>query len=562
MRYRPVVIIVLLFFSWIYPGYNHAKSVVAPANQFAIHLDKPLYITGDIIWYQLYLPQALSNENVAIQGMLITPDDRVEERFFHRSDGQTNLNGRIKIPYSLPSGIYHLVFKGAQTGAGGEVILTEIEVPIYNDLQPLDNLSGLDSDNYSAASLPSNGLDVSIELAEQPIARRDQVNAVVNIKDGTGKGMKSDFSVSVIHYPFDDMVKYQPFAVGPELPESILASLNESIYLKGQLLDSLENPIQANVLGAYASKQNKIHYAKTDPEGKFTLELPDFYALQTLQFLGYYKEQPEIKVNLTPDNSHRSTSKPLIVNEAIQSYLELSRQRKKLAQYYESLTPESVAGEFIDEIQELDPDFTYNTREYIKFEDIGSFFTELITPLQLRKVKGKYQATMTNPTARITAQTRLKGSPLYIIDGKATRNTDFIANINLGNVETIELFYKPENLRRQFNVMGSSGVVRIKTINPIFEIPPNDQEDLFEVSGLQPVADFTPYVPVSSASQDHKLPNFRSTVYWSPEQTTAGNGTADIQFHHTDDKGIFLITVMVQDGNGQTGIATQTYVVK
>ncbi len=537
-------------------------STAPPDNQCVIHLDKPFYISGDVIWYKLYLPQVLDKQDIAVKGLLIAASGKVEDRFFHKSLGNTYLDGHIKIPYSLGSGIYHLVFKAAPKDQQKELILAEIEIPIYNDLQEIRNAKDIEGATVAGKlSEVAGDLSVRIGLDREEYSVRDLITASVSIRDAGNKLVKSNISVSVIHYPADVIADYQTIGVGQSLSEASLQSLQGKIYVKGQLMDTLNNPIKANVLGAYASKQNKIHYAKTNEEGFFTLDLPDFYAHQTLQFMGYYKEEPEIRIKMDNDNEHGPTNKSLVINESIKEYLELSRQRKKLSQYYESLKPQYSTEEFVDEIQQLKPDFTYLTKEYVKFEDVGSFFNELITPLQLKKVKGKYVATMSNPTARITVQAKLKGSPLFIVDGKATRDANFAGNINLGNVESIDLFYIPENLRRQFNVMGSSGVVRITTVNPIFEIPRNDQEDLFEVSGLQPITDFVPYVPKTS-SAEIKRPNFQSTLFWSPDQKTKADGTTDIQFHHTDDRGVFLIEVMAQGENGQIGIATKKYIVE
>jgi len=341
-----------------------------------------------------------------------------------------------------------------------------------------------------------------------------------------------------------------------------LNQLADKIFIKGQVKDSLNQPIQANVLGAYASAQKRIHYGKTDVNGLFTFTMPDFYGNQTLQFIGYPKEVEDIKVSLMKETTFDDRPKQALpINEKILKYLEISQQKKKMAEYFENMAENVEMEEVENNFIGLKADYSYKADDYVKFEDIGGFFSELITPLKFRIVNKIYTARMENPTARDASFSNLPGKPLFIIDGKVTRDANFIARTGWSNVRTVDIFYIAEKLRKQFNILAQGGVVRIETDIPQFTLPPNDLEDVFEVNGLKNAGSFIPFTP-SSSSGEVRLPNFKMPVFWSAEQSTGKNGQSSVSFYQGDDESTFIIEVIAQSADGKFGRATKTYTVQ
>lgn len=539
---------------------------VQAQGSFVIHMDKPFYSTGEEIWYKLYLPTNLQ-KSVAIKTIIINPDGRTTERFFLRSEpGQAYVDGYFKIPFNYQSGMHRIEFRASGAAVEPDIVLAKLEFPIYNDFEIKSLATKLDQSPNSSnqKSAPLGDLKIDIQLDKNTFSKREQVSAKITITDAAGNPVQANYSVATTDAALiQEALPGAPnYAVGQSLSAAQLGQLADKIFIKGQVMDSVGSPMQANVLGAYASVQKRIHYGKTNPRGLFTFSLPDFYGDQTLQFIGYPKESEEIKVSLLKESTFDDRpQEALPINDKILKYLELSQQKKKMAEYFEHMT-ENVDIEAVENnFEGLKADFSYTADEYVKFEDVGGFFSELITPLKFRIVNKIYSARMENPRSRDASFSTLPGKPLFIIDGKVTRDANFIARTSWSNVRTVDIFYFAEKLRKQFNILGQGGVVRITTDIPQFTLPPNDLEDVFEVNGLQPMVNFVPFTP-SSSSAEVRLPNFRTPNYWLANAETSKNGQADINFYQGDEESTFVIEVIAQSADGKLGRATKTYTVQ
>lgn len=535
-------------------------------GSFAIHLDKPFYTTGEEIWYKLYLPTNLQ-KSVAIKTILINSDGNTTERFFLRSDpGKSYVDGYFKIPFSYQSGIHRIEFRVSANPTEPEVTVAKLEFPIYNDFE-IKSLATKVGQNPSAITQQAgdlSDLNINIELPKTTYNKREQVQAKITVTDAAGNPVQANYSIAATDATLiqQALPNAPNYTTGQSMSAAQLNQLEENIFVKGQVMDSVGQPIQANVLGAYASVQKRIHYGKTNASGLFTFSLPDFYGTQTLQFIGYPKESEEIKVTLTKESGYNDRpQQALPINDKILKYLELSQQKKKMAEYFEHMAEGLESEEVENNFEGLKADFSYNADEYVKFEDIGGFFSELITPLKFRIVNKIYSARMENPRSRDASFSTLPGKPLFIIDGKVTRDANFIARTGWSNVKNVDIFYFAEKLRKQFNILGQGGVVRITTDIPQFTLPANDLEDVFEVNGLQAAGRFVPYTP-SNSSGEVRLPNFRMTSYWLANQQTAKNGTADVSFYQGDGESTYVIEVIAQGPDGKLGRATKTYTVK
>ncbi|MCB0258127.1 MAG: hypothetical protein KDE62_00160, partial [Calditrichaeota bacterium] len=152
----------------------------------------------------------------------------------------------------------------------------------------------------------------------------------------------------------------------------------------------------------------------------------------------------------------------------------------------------------------------------------------------------------------------LPGQPLFIIDGKATRDGNYVAHMKMDQVETVSIFTDRAELRQQFNVMGRSGVAIIETSSTDITVPETDADDIFLVRGLQAPAAFPAFTPEQIENDRHR-PFFRPQLYWSPDVRTDASGQANVNFFQSDDTGDFQIRVLVQDERGRMGYAEVVY---
>lgn len=540
-------------------GNNPGVPAANPA--YLIQLDKSFYVNGEVIWYKLLLPATPTHQGAAVKAVLSDRDGKTLFYTFLKNKRAPFVSGYYKIPFDLPGGMYRLSFLASEAITGQVFTLAYADLPIYNDGEKVvsDKVRSDSGPKNTPAVLETAGdvLKVSINLNANTIRSRDQVLAGIRVTDANGQPVTASVSIAVNDHSLITVGGGQPTLI-PGLAAPIAYQLDTSITFKGRLTDYQNQPLTANVLGVLTPQQNRIHYTRTQSPGQINLRLPDFYAQQPIQFLGFPQEEENIKVSLLPDEGLAAKG-DLVYTPEIMHYLELSRQRKKIFQLYKDLEFNLQPSVPMVNVQELKPERTVNVKDYESFENVYLFFKEILTPLVFRQEKGedKVEAKIFTDLGN-RVYDMLPGQPLFIIDGKATRDGNYVAHMKMDQVETVSIFTDRAELRQQFNVMGRSGVAIIETSSTDITVPETDADDIFLVRGLQAPAAFPAFTP-NQIENDRHRPFFRPQLYWAPDVRTDASGQANVNFFQSDDTGDFQIRVLVQDERGRMGYAEAVY---
>ena len=523
-------------------------SAYGQTGRSMIHLDKGYYVTGETIWYSVHLPDFFEGNDRVIRVTVVEDNGRTAGAFHLRTGGKTTLAGYYKIPYEKPTGVYRLFFHGVSRYIGQNLDLAEVRVPIYNDFEKVSTELDQGSVAMHEQAAPS-ALNVNIELDEPSVD--GPAEAVIAITDASGQPVEADFSISITD---TELNPGGILVMGPSVEYRAVQALQTELVVKGNLFDKQGTPLQVNVLGAYSPEVQRVVYSKSDANGKFHVNLPDFNGDRRVQFLGYSVEVEDFDVEVPEEFAPGKIDDQVVYTQEVLDYLDLSRKRKKIYQYFTSIEHNLEPEPIEMDVQELEYDFRYDIEEYQDFDFVYSFFGELITPLKFQLRDSTYSAKLENPRGRTTEETHLRGAPLFIVDGKATRNADFVARIDLGLVKYVDLYYDPYKLRRYFNAVGRSGVINITTKVPDLEFPAEEFADIFVVNGLQPHAEF-PQI----READEGLPRIMPQLYWDGAVETDYDGTATIRFRHSEDRSGFKVEVVAQDKSGARGVGAATY---
>ncbi|PHN07922.1 hypothetical protein [Flavilitoribacter nigricans] len=512
------------------------------------HLDKPLYVTGDILRYRLYLPPAFSGQDVALKTALVDAGGEPVGAFHQQTGGATALDGYLKLPYDLRSQVYHLLVLGTGQESRKKIKLAEILVPVYNDLG--------EESPPAAGPIPETGamaeqLQVTIEQSGGPFQKQEEIPVQVRVTDRNGQSVPADLSVSVI-----DAGLFGGRSNGLSTPVSSTPApandLSDRMYLNGRITDELGRPRAEISFGAYVHDLGETIIGETDASGDFALELPTLTGSADIQFVDLRNDSLRVVLD---DGIELSPTPPIPFNEKIESYLKWSRSRKVIYQLYNTL--EMNLEQTLPERRPkpVEPDQRIVPSEYTAFKDMATFFTEVSTPLKFRIGKeGNLIAQMFNPNPRMRAF--YQGTPIFLVDGKMTRDVDFVQQLELSRIDTIDLYFDFLNLNRYFGKVGSNGIAVLKTSIPNLQVPQPDENSIFRIDGLLASA----REPASDQATDRR-PDFRSNLYWNPT-LPAANGTAGLRFTQSDDLGTFLIRVVARTADGRTGTAVQTYEVQ
>jgi hypothetical protein len=525
-----------------------------------VQLDKPFYVNGEVLWYKIYFPESFQGKSAAVKVKLLDSRGKTIHQVFHRMEKEPFVHGYYKIPFDIEPGRYQLFFLGTRRDEKAAQILAKAPVPIYND-NPiyLRNIEVAEGNFDPAPPLTGGELRVAVTMDRDTVRSREEVRVAVSVRDDAGRPVQAGLSVAVTDRALVEgaIPGGQVIHRGPGLPDGIAGQLEATLFTRARLTDVDGKPLKANVLGAYSSQENQIYYTTAGEQGAVFLELPDFAGRKKLQFLGFYKEEENIRIEPV-DDALPVDDAPLVFTPAILEYLELSNQRKKVFQHYTALEFNIEPALSETGRRELKPDLRLNVQDYEPFGNLATFFREVLTPLRFRlRRDSTYEAVMLNPRAH-DIENEYPGDPLFIIDGKATRNADFIGKMAPDQVQTIDLYFYQERMRSLFNVFGYSGVAVITTTIPDIEIPADDATDILTVSGLQPPAAFPVFHP-DQVGQDAHRPFFRPQLYWNPALTTDKNGEVTFTFYQSDDASTFQIIVVAQGEGGARGFGERMY---
>lgn len=548
MRYIHLCIIgsLLCLSSIVQAQGNSEESII-------IHLNKPFYTTGENIWYKLYFPNSFKQQNLALKLALVNGEGQSLNEHFLKTENQSSVDGYFKVPYEAPSGHYHFVIMGTAKLDKTKVKLGEIFIPIYNDLGDTQNNTLLAKVPSSLAANLSD-LNVDLKLNTDSWSRRDQVSASVAVTDKEGKPVSANLSISIKDVGLLQMAAQEASSIHriPLATTNQAAKLEEDIYINGRVEDQQGKPWQSTILAVYSPTEKQFFYTKSSPNGRFALKLPNLQGNRNLQFMDY--QRTDLKVTLD-DNIVLDDPPVTATKSEISQYLAWSQMRKKIYQLYNTLEdPLSRLAPTINALA-LESDQQFVMEHYEKFDDLSIFFNEIVTPFKLRK-KGKrgYVARMFNPAQQI--RTFYKGSPLFIVDGLLSRDANFIYNIPIEKIDTIDLFFEMQQLKTQFGPIGNSGIVDIKTSLTEMDLPAEDAANIFPIRGIQYAIEET-----QTAERNSTQPHIGPQLFWTASAQTNAKGEFPFSFIQSDDIGNFLIEISVQDEDGERTTFTKFYTV-
>ncbi len=522
-----------------------------------VHLDKAFYVTGEVMWYKIYLPAASREQPFTIRVSLLRANGREVDYFYLNTEGKTYAEGYYKVPFNFQSGAYTLLFSARESQRKRPVTLADVTVPIYNDLQSLPKnimVSEAPSERFSDdEAADADELRVNITLNKDTLQSREEVRVQVAVTDQQGRPVRANLSASITDWALAGTQTMRQPAVTAGYPMPA-ASLARDIYFSGEVTDSLNNSLQDHLLGAFAPEDWSLTYAAMGNGRDFALQLPPFYGERQIQFISYPAEDIDITLETALT---KKTEAQLPYTKGIIEYLTLSRQRKKIFQLYTdlefNLNPERIANS----TEKPAPDRELVVATYEAFEDVFTFLREISTPVAMKYIRktDTYDALMYNPAK----QAFFPEEPLFVVDGKLTRDADFVARLKMEPIDRIDLYFDFGKLFTNYQVMASSGIISLESQNLDLPVPDADAEDIFNVNGLQYPAAFPVFKPENvNANQ----PFFRPQLYWNPVIETDANGRADFTFHQSDDVSTFRIQVVAQDEQGNIGKGSREYVVR
>lgn len=227
------------------------------------------------------------------------------------------------------------------------------------------------------------------------------------------------------------------------------------------------------------------------------------------------------------------------VLDAEDSYAQFNGKLRKVDHSFEFFSSKADLDSLADlnrsrapKVPILEGDNSFNVEDFYLFPTFAEFLNEVVRPLRVGQQKGK-------PLVRVRflEPEIATGDPLYIIDGIATKNTEFFLSLDPKSLKTISVIKYPKKLSR-FGEMAKNGIVIVDTKTGNVREPLNENRLIY---GLNSPMEF-PQLNSEWANESGN-PEFRSTVYWNPLVELNEGGKASVQFINSDDIATLAIRI-------------------
>jgi hypothetical protein len=426
------------------------------------------------------------------------------------------------------------------------------------------------------------------------VAQRENVSMEVRIQDSSDESLPSEFTVSVLQDKFfnkrhvtnpmlsdfpplqerierwglfsdnfiNDFLITQPGKISwsevlsEKLPE-MSRPFQDQIQFKGQILSKKSGvpPPDSTSVIVYLQR-NMIGYEGFTKKGNF--EIPFIFDFSgednifcTIQNKSKILDE-EFNVLVSMDSMKQSESWVSGEGDRSSAYGEYVFNKKMISNSYAFFNSKSNSSaqqnenpnkSFEDEF--LGADYSISVKDYVMFPKMEDLLREVVPFVQYRK-KGSEE------TIRLLFRTETsvkiyKNTPLFIIDGVMSRNTNLFLKMKPEEILVIKVLNNPSKLI-QLGKLGENGVIFVesKKRNVMSQL---SGQNIFSVVGLS-----SPIVPGSLGyvkSKADRTPDLRSTLYWNPRVKTSNSGKATLNFSASDDVGKMRILIQGITEDGQ-----------
>ncbi len=528
---------IIFFFFLLYWNITSDAQIFAKPESSILQIDKTFYVSGETIWFHLTLPHKFSGNNIAIQAKIFSPDGELLKSNFLSTKGNNYIDGFFKVPYHAISGYYQIYFNASYNNTWEDILLLKASLPIYNDLAPIP-----DSTEWTQKGLSFSDNN-TLNIISQPlanIATRSPQNIELQIQSVEGHPVSyGNLTVSVIDSDASQLGDF--IFQGEDLTSVNVQELSSDLYFKGEIKNEEGKPYPINVLGVFFPKTFQFYFTKSDKEGHFILKLPSFHNTESFQFVNLELKEIQVAMKGLKTTGNRQE---LPYNKKIADYLIRSKNRKKIDSYFKSKQSNILLVQDEYPAIQLECKKTVNASEYQNFENLATFFKEVPNLLLFKKAKDKtYTARVQNPKI-VGVHKEYGGAPLFIIDGKVTRNANFIGHLEKAPLQKAQIFFQHKTLRKYFKIMGQYGAVVLETETSQSKLPENEEDDIVQLSGYQAYSTRPDNLP------ERNIPVFRNLISWQPLIKLTDNGKANLSFTTPDNTGHFNILIASYGKNG------------
>lgn len=485
------------------------------AQNVLLVTDKPAYHAGETMWFHIALQKDTSfTADAALVGTLT----RTEVQVSHGAG-----DGSLRIPEDIKAGQYNL--------AAG---------PLTVQLAVSNGAVGSGGLVLPAASpdVPFSGIRLS---ADRPVyRRREKVNVLVSAVANEAPASVS-FSVFRLNAEADEALVPKTF-----MGLTTISRRPINLTLKNRLSGKSVAGARCflSVVGQTAGYQAAI----SDSNGRISFDPQNIYGRQSLLLQTELSEDLVIEVDEWKASEKQSRQNGSVHNAILLAQMVSADVQSVFnGQDQDLLIPsKSDTTAFYGK-----PEAFYHIPDYARFATMEEVLREYVVEVGLQRRNGVLQ-----PFVYDGLRKKLfTQSPLMFIDGVRILDPK-----NLMALDPVKLLSIAVVARKYFfGDMVYEGIVDIKsTAGDASACQPPANAVQLPYQGLQSSKTFSAPAYSTQASRDSRLPDFRSTLFWTGQMALP----AEITFYTSDLPGKYAMVAQGIAGNGTAITAVEYFEVK
>ena len=296
----------------------------------------------------------------------------------------------------------------------------------------------------------------------------------------------------------------------------------------------------------------------SDSLGRLVFNLPDFYGgdeiivqTNTVKDTSYHIEilspfSDQFSKDSLPSFSTPNNFQSLLVSHSIGTQVQNAFYPDSSRRFFSPVSDTSV---FYG-----NPSKRYYLDEYTRFTSLEEIFREYIEEVAVRRPEGKSRLMVLRPD-----RTYFNEEPLILLDGVPYFNSDTVLHFDPLKIKRMDVM----NRMYYMGYRVQPGVVSMTTYNGDLGASTLDPNAIIlEYEGLQLEREFFSPVYETEKQVKSRLPDMRTTLYWSPDAAIDETGKKQISFFSSDQPGNYRIVVQGLTGSGVAGSRIIPFTVK
>jgi len=545
----------ILIFGQIESDNANRKFVNQIQEQIVGFTDRNLYLSGEDVWFSAFL---LVNNNLKqnplSKVLLLELFDRntkviARAKFFIAGN---QCSGKFQIPPETLSDVYFLRF--------------------YTNYQ-----RNLTSDNFAVvpltivnAGLTLPAMDKNVNIDKTKILTTKQIpiltdklnyskRSLVNLNIDLPEGFAGLCCASVARHGTIKWNKSRSTENANVMPENIFyIPDNRGVSISGFVRDKQDLKPAKNVpvyLSAFGNN-NLLHISETQTNGSF------LFALNKMEGLA--------NVFISIDPGRQTNVEVLINNDFSSQFSPLPDQFFNIDSSFNNLLTDMLINFETQKIfgqgvlqkeQQIHPvtnlptsyDFSIRLDDFIELTTLQEIFYEIVPPVSVKSEKSEKYLTVANYQSRQVAR-----AGLIILDNVPVFDVNELLKISPVNIATIDVINRPYYLGDHL----LTSIISIKTKTGDFggyKFPP--QSIFLEYQTLSKSTTFIAPDYLSETSKTSRIPDFRTTLYWIPNEKINGGKTTR-SFFTSDAKGKYDVVLRAISMEGELIYGTTSFVVE